>query len=272
MTVTHPASRHRAHHTPGDHNPNGLGSAAAGPSQPAPSGRATAATVTAYAAASAAFSHALVSAYWALGGHGLISTAGGYAAQVAHQKEATPVLLALAAAVAKAAGGLPALALARPWGRVIPRAWLRAVSAAASVLLIGYGGLNVRLPCPVQCSAPRGAQSSIPLWVGGNSAAAIGRSIKFGAAWHPLRVTLPFAGCGDQPYADRARATHRAAAGQLTGRRHWAPCRQRLGEVRRLSADTVVLDPYHSDPEKTRRPDLAWRALTTVATRWRTAS
>ncbi len=45
-----------------------------------------------------------------------------------------------------------------------------------------------------------------------------------------------------------------------------------LGEVRRLSADTVVLDPYHSDPEKTRRPDLAWRALTTVATRWRTAS
>ena len=37
-----------------------------------------------------------------------------------------------------------------------------------------------------------GTQSSIPLWVGRNSAAAIRPSIKFGAAWHPLRVTLPF--------------------------------------------------------------------------------
>ena len=90
------------------------------PSQPAPSGRATAATVTADAAASASR---------ALGGHGLISTAGGYAAQLAHQEGATPVLLARAAAGAKAAGGLLALALVRPWGRVIPRRWLLAGSA-----------------------------------------------------------------------------------------------------------------------------------------------
>ncbi len=38
---------------------------------------------------------------------------------------------------------LLALALARPWGRIIPRRGLRAVSAAASVLLIVYGALNV---------------------------------------------------------------------------------------------------------------------------------
>jgi hypothetical protein len=91
---------------PRGHHPNGPGSAAAGLSQPAPSGRATPATVTAYAAAVAALSYALVSGHWALGGHALISTVGGYAAQPAHQKGATPVLLALAAAVAKAAGGL----------------------------------------------------------------------------------------------------------------------------------------------------------------------
>jgi hypothetical protein len=40
-----------------------------------------------------------------------------------------------------------------------------------------------------------GAQSSIPLCVGGDSAAAIRRSVKFGAAWHPLCVTLSFPGC-----------------------------------------------------------------------------
>jgi hypothetical protein len=39
-----------------------------------------------------------------------------------------------------------------------------------------------------------------------------------------------------------------------------------------LGADTVVLDPYHGDPEETRQPDVACRALTTVATHWRTAS
>ena len=105
--------------------------------------RAAAGAVTAYAAAIAAFSYALVSAYWALGGHGLVSTVGGYAAQFAHRGGAAAALLALAAMVAKAACGLLALALVRPWGRVIPRRWLRAVSAAASLLLIVYGAVNV---------------------------------------------------------------------------------------------------------------------------------
>ncbi len=53
------------------------------------------------------------------------------------------MLLALTAVVAKTAGDLLALALVRPWGRNIPRRSLRAVSAAASVLLIVYGAVNV---------------------------------------------------------------------------------------------------------------------------------
>jgi alkanesulfonate monooxygenase SsuD/methylene tetrahydromethanopterin reductase-like flavin-dependent oxidoreductase (luciferase family) len=32
----------------------------------------------------------------------------------------------------------------------------------------------------------------IPIWVGGTSAAAIGRAIRLGDAWHPLRFTLPW--------------------------------------------------------------------------------
>jgi len=102
-------------------------------------------TVTAYAAASVAFAYALMSLYWALGGHALISTIGGYVEQFARRGGALPVLIALAATLAKAAGGLLALALVRPWGRVVPRRWLLTGSAGASALLVVYGGLNVLL-------------------------------------------------------------------------------------------------------------------------------
>ena len=100
-------------------------------------------TVTAYAAAAAAFGYALMSLYWAVGGRGLVSTVGGYVAQFAHRGGPVPVLVALAATVAKVAGGLLALALVRPWGRVIRRGWLLAGAAAASVLLVVYGAANV---------------------------------------------------------------------------------------------------------------------------------
>jgi hypothetical protein len=110
---------------------------------PAASGWRAVGTVAAYAAAVAAFAYALVSLYWAVGGDRLVSTVGGYVEQFARHGGAVPVLVALAAAAAKVAGGLLALALVRPWGRVVPRRWLLAGSAAASVLLAGYGGLNV---------------------------------------------------------------------------------------------------------------------------------
>jgi len=112
---------------------------------PATAGRRTAGTVAAYAAAVVAFAYALVSLYWAVGGHRLVSTVGGYVAHFARQGGAVPVVLALAATAAKVAGGLLALALVRPWGRVIPRRWLLAGATAASVLLVGYGGLSVLL-------------------------------------------------------------------------------------------------------------------------------
>ena len=55
------------------------------------------------------------------------------------------MLVALAVAAAKLVGGLLALALVRPWGRLVPRWWLLLGSAGASVLLVVYGGLNVLL-------------------------------------------------------------------------------------------------------------------------------
>jgi hypothetical protein len=96
-----------------------------------------------YAAAIVAFAYALVSVYWALGGRALVSTVGGYVEQFAGQGGLVPVLVALAAAAAKVIGSLLALALVRPWGRLIPRRWLLIGSAAVSALLVIYGGLNV---------------------------------------------------------------------------------------------------------------------------------
>ena len=108
-------------------------------------GRAAAGTVAAYAAAVVAIAYALVSLYWAAGGHALIGTVGGYVQQFARRGGAGPLLIAVAAAVAKLAGGVLALALVRPWGRAFRRRWLLIVSAGASMLLAAYGGLNVLL-------------------------------------------------------------------------------------------------------------------------------
>ena len=115
--------------------------------QPGPgaSGWPAAGTVTAYAAAVVAFGYALLSLDWALGGHALISTVGGYVEQFARRGGALAVLIALAATLAKVVGGLLALALVRPWGQVVRRGWLLAASAVAGALLVVYGGLNVVL-------------------------------------------------------------------------------------------------------------------------------
>jgi hypothetical protein len=65
--------------------------------------------------------------------------------QLARRGGAVPVLVALAAAAVKVAGGLLALALVRPWGRALPRRWLLITSTGASALLVVYGGLNVAI-------------------------------------------------------------------------------------------------------------------------------
>src|SRR5260370_28030406 len=60
-------------------------------------------TIAAYAAAAVAFAYALVSLYWALGGHGLISTVGGYAEQFARSGGVGAALGAVGWASAKVA-------------------------------------------------------------------------------------------------------------------------------------------------------------------------
>ncbi|MFF9315032.1 LLM class flavin-dependent oxidoreductase [Streptomyces sp. NPDC014748] len=121
----------------------------------------------------------------------------------------------------------------------------------------------------------------VPLWVGGHSAAALRRAARYGDAWHPLRLSL------DRMRAILAEHTLPGFAPRIALRVTVDPVddperpagvgtvEQILGdldELRLLGADTVVLDPYHGDPEETRRPHTAWRALTEVAAHRRTTA
>jgi alkanesulfonate monooxygenase SsuD/methylene tetrahydromethanopterin reductase-like flavin-dependent oxidoreductase (luciferase family) len=120
-----------------------------------------------------------------------------------------------------------------------------------------------------------------PVWVGGHSAPAIRRTVRFGDAWHPLRLplermravlaenTLP----GFEPrIALRLTDAPVEEAGRPAGVGDLEQIVEDLRELRELGARTVVLDPYHGDPEETRRPERAWKELTAVTDAWRRAS
>ncbi|MGY0232051.1 LLM class flavin-dependent oxidoreductase [Longispora urticae] len=123
----------------------------------------------------------------------------------------------------------------------------------------------------------------IPIWIGGNSDAALRRTVRLGDAWHPLRFTLDWF----RTAVDRLRAVA-AEEGlpvpalapriqlRLTDTPVTGPDRgagegtieqvaDDLARLRGLGAGTVVLDPYQGDPAETLRPEAAWRMLAAVA-------
>jgi alkanesulfonate monooxygenase SsuD/methylene tetrahydromethanopterin reductase-like flavin-dependent oxidoreductase (luciferase family) len=114
-----------------------------------------------------------------------------------------------------------------------------------------------------------------PIWVGGHSAAAIRRTMRFGDAWHPLGLSLArmrSVVTGNSLPGFAPRISLRLSTTSVDDPERPAgvgTIEQILGDLdqlRLLGADTVVLDPYHGDPEETRRPQPAWQALTAVAT------
>ena len=92
----------------------------ASPREPADR-RIRVAVIAAYGAAALAFAYATVSLYWAAGGTSLLATVGGTIEEVGRRGGLPAIALGSAATVLKAAGGMLALALIRPWGRAIPR-------------------------------------------------------------------------------------------------------------------------------------------------------
>jgi len=110
---------------------------------PAPPTRSRPRPWAAHAACVLAWLSAVPSVYWALGGTAGLNTVGGAIEELARTRDPAGIALGLGAGVLKVAGGLLALALVRPWGRVIPRRLLGGAAWTASVVLTCYGGLLV---------------------------------------------------------------------------------------------------------------------------------
>jgi probable F420-dependent oxidoreductase len=134
-------------------------------------------------------------------------------------------------------------------------------------------------------TAPRPVrQPHPPIWVGGASDAAMRRAVRYGDAWHPNRVRpgwlktvgLPrlrqLADADGKPVPAlcpriRLRLTDMSIPDdqRLTGEGTLGQMRGDLEELEKLGAQYVLLDTFYDDVEATRRPEVSWRMLTTLA-------
>lgn len=115
---------------------HGRGARAIGPERASSPARPWSTDWAAYAAGAWALVFAAMSVYWAAGG-----TVGANTLSGAIKRLPGIVALLWGVAAVKALGGLFALALVRPWGRVIPCWLLRTGAWVAGVGLTLYGGL-----------------------------------------------------------------------------------------------------------------------------------
>ncbi|MFL6072284.1 MAG: LLM class flavin-dependent oxidoreductase [Mycobacteriales bacterium] len=123
----------------------------------------------------------------------------------------------------------------------------------------------------------------IPVWIGGNSDAGLRRAVRLGEPWHPLGFRMPWLREALDRLAAIAAEQRRPVPPlvprinlRLTDTPVTGPDRRAgegtldqvlddLDQLGRLGAGTVVLDPFGGDPAETARPEVAWRALATIA-------
>lgn len=132
-------------------------------------------------------------------------------------------------------------------------------------------------PRPLQLPHP-------PIWVGGGSEAAQRRAIRFGDAWHPLRIRPGWIESEGKPHlAELAEAEGKPAPPicprirldvkalampddeRLVGEGTIDQIRGDLAALEAAGCPYVLLDTFTGDVEATRRTDTAWRMLAEVA-------
>ena len=162
--------------------------------------------------------------------------------------------------------------------------YLAAIRALWTSDIASYEGKYVTFsdvrttPRPVRSPHP-------PIWVGGNSRAAMRRAIRLGTAWHPLRLTVPdfrdrmipeiqqLAGEEDMPVpalaprirlriTERDRPENERIAGEGSPEQVHAD----LAGLEALGCTHVLLDTYHDYiVEELETPHTAWRMYAEVA-------
>lgn len=134
-------------------------------------------------------------------------------------------------------------------------------------------------------TAPRPVQSPHPpIWVGGPSDAAMRRAIRYGDAWHPIRIREDwFRNEGIPRLTELADKEGRAVPAlcprirmrltdtalpdddRVMGEGTVDQVRHDMAALESLGCAHVLLDSYYDDIEATRNSETAWRMLTVMA-------
>ena len=132
-------------------------------------------------------------------------------------------------------------------------------------------------PRPIQTPHP-------PIWVGGPSDAAMRRTVRYGDAWHPIRIQMDwFKNTGIPRLKEisdeeaksvpelcpriRLRLTDSPVTGsdRVVGEGDIDQVHRDLAELENLGCSYVILDTYADDIEAIKNNEISWRMLTTLA-------
>ena len=132
-------------------------------------------------------------------------------------------------------------------------------------------------PRPIQTPHP-------PIWVGGPSDAAMRRTVRYGNAWHPIRIQMDwFKHTGIPRLKEisdeeaksvpelcrriRLRLTDSPVTGsdRVVGEGDIDQVHRDLAELENLGCSYVILDTYADDLEAVKNNEISWRMLSTVA-------
>ncbi|MGH7392129.1 MAG: TIGR03619 family F420-dependent LLM class oxidoreductase [Candidatus Rokuibacteriota bacterium] len=203
----------------------------------------------------------------------------------------------MAANVDRLSGGRLILGVGAGWARqefealgvdferrgAITNEYLAAIKTAWTTDVASYRGRFVAFE-NVHTAPPPARRPHPPIWVGGASDAALRRAVRFGDAWHPIRMKIGWLRDTGLPRLREIAEKEGRAVPALCPRIRIRLTDTRLDDAQRvasegtldqvradletlqaLGAEHVLLDTYADDPDDTRNPEPAWRMLTVLA-------